>query len=92
MDMKDIRERLALLPYTYADFVGFTMRCIEQEYGVKEAIDNQFRVKPDSDTNDITKVVVDFLGLGEPIELVDDDEEMLVGASSMAGGRARAAY
>ena len=79
--MKDIRERLASLPYTYADFVGFTMRCIEQEDGVKEAIDNQFRVKPDSDTNDITRVVVNFLGLGEPLEIIDD-EEMLVDTSS----------
>ena len=81
MDMKDIRERLALLPYTYADFVGFTMRCIEQEDGVKDAIDNQFRVKQDSDTNDITRVVVNFLGLGEPLKIIDD-EEMLVDTSS----------
>ena len=71
----DMREKLASLPYSYDDFVRFTMRCIEQEEGAKEAIDKQFQVKPDSDTNDITKVLVDFLGLGEPLDLVDDDDE-----------------
>ena len=71
----DMREKLASLPYSYDDFVRFTMRCIEKEEGAKEAIDRQFQVKPDSDTNDITKVLVDFLGLGEPLEIVDDDDE-----------------
>ena len=47
----DMREKLASLPYSYDDFVRFTMRCIEQEDGVKDAIDRQFQVKPDSDTN-----------------------------------------
>lgn len=94
MDIMNMREKLASLPHSYDDFVRFTMQCIDQEDGVKEAIDNQFLMKPDSDTNDITKVVVDFLGLGEPLEIVDDDdeEEMLVGASSRTGGIARAAY
>ncbi len=72
-DEMNMKEKLASLPYSYDDFVRFTMQCIEREDGVKEAIDRQFQVKPDSDTNDITKVVVDFLGLGEPLELVDDD-------------------
>ena len=96
-DMINIREKLASLPYSYDDFVRFTMQCIEQEAGVKEAIDNQFRMKSDSDTNDITKVVVDFLGLGKPLEIVDDDEiddedGMPVGGSSKAGSFARVAY
>ena len=74
-DEMDMKEKLASLPYSYDDFVRFTMQCIERDGGVKEAIDRQFQVKPDSDTNDITKVVVDFLGLGEPLEIVDDDDE-----------------
>ena len=73
IDIMNMREKLASLPHSYDDFVRFTMQCIDQEDGVKEAIDNQFLMKPDSDTNDITKVVVDFLGLGEPFEIVDDD-------------------
>ena len=40
-------------------------------------------MKPDSDTNDITRVVVNFLGLGEPLELVDDDEEGMAYAEPM---------
>ncbi len=70
----NMKEKLAALPYSYDDFVRFTMQCIEREDGIKEAIERQFQAKPDSDTNDITKVVVDFLGLGESLELVDDEE------------------
>ena len=92
----NMKERLASLPYSYDDFVRFTMQCIEREDGVKEAIDRQFQVKPDSDTNDITKVVVVFLGLGEPLEIVDDDDEddFYAGAvetATMANGMARLA-
>ena len=91
----NMEERLAALPYSYDDFVRFTMQCIEQVNGVKEAIDNQFRLKPDSDTNDITKVVVDFLGLKEPVELIDDDDDVYVGAvetAARAGSMVRVAY
>ena len=92
----NMKERLASLPYSYDDFVSFTMQCIEREDGVKEAIDRQFQVKPDSDTNDITKVVVDFLGLGEPFELVDDDDEVdfyadAVETATLSNGMARLA-
>ncbi len=73
-DEMNMKEKLAALPYSYDDFVRFTMQCIEREDGIKEAIERQFQAKPDSDTNDITKVVVDFLGLGESLELVDDEE------------------
>ena len=93
----NMKEKLASLPYSYDDFVRFTMQCIEQEDGVREAIDDQFRMKPDSDTNDITRVVVNLLGLGEPLELVDDDEEGLAYAEpmrsvAMSGGATRVAY
>ena len=92
----DVRDKLASLPYSYDDFVRFTMRCIEQEEGVKEAIDRQFQVKPDSDTNDITKMLVGFLGLGEPLKIVDDDDEEdfyagAVETATMANGMARLA-
>ena len=95
-DEMDMKEKLASLPYSYDDFVRFTMQCIERDGGVKEAIDRQFQVKPDSDTNDITKVVVDFLGLGEPLEIVDDDDEEdfyagAVGTATQPNGMARIA-
>ena len=92
----NMEERLAALPYSYDDFVRFTMQCIEQVNGVEEAIDNQFLLKPDSDTNDITKVVLDFLGLKEPVDLVDDDDgDFYVGAvetAARAGSMVRVAY
>ena len=80
----NMREKLASLAYSYDDFVKFTMQCIEQEDGVKEAIERQFLVKPDSDTNDITKVVVDFLGLSEPLGFEDDEEDFHAGAIKTA--------
>ena len=74
------------------NFVRFTMRCIEQEDGVKETIDNQFRIKPDPDTNDITKVVVDFLGLGESLEIVDDDDIDSIYYSRIGNEKAKVKY
>ena len=70
----DMREKLISLPYSYDDFVRFAMQCIETEKGVEEAILEQFRIKPDSDANDITKVLCGCLGIGVPVELVDEDE------------------
>ena len=70
----NMREKLASLSYRYDDFVRFAMQCIEMEKGVEEAIWEQFRIKPDSDTNDITKLLCEHLGIGEPVELVDEDE------------------
>ena len=93
----NMKERLASLPYSYDDFVRFTLQCIEQDDGIKEAIDNQFRIKPDSDTNDITRVVVGYLGLGDPLDLVDGDDEdgFYAGTAetnTRAGGVMRMAY
>lgn len=73
-DDMDMREKLTSLPYSYDDFVRFVMQCIETEKGVEEAILEQFRIKPDSDTNDIAKVLCGCLGIGAPVELVDEDE------------------
>ena len=70
----DMREKLMALPYSYDDFVDFTMQCIEQEKGVKEAVEKQFSINPNSDTNDITEVVWRCLGIDEAVELIDDTE------------------
>ncbi|MBQ4464110.1 MAG: hypothetical protein II915_06825 [Eubacterium sp.] len=44
---------------------------------------------PDSDANDITQVLCDCLGIGEPLELVDDEYE---DESQYVNTAARAAY
>ena len=70
----DLEGKLVSLPYSYDDFVNFAMQCIQEEDGVEDAIREQFRINPDSDTNDITKVLCDCLGIGEPLEIVDDED------------------
>ena len=52
-----------------------TMECIDEDNRVKELIEQQFLTNPESDVNDITKVLLEYRGIGnEPLEIVDDDE------------------
>ena len=70
-----MEERLKRIPKSYDDFVKYTMECIDEDNSVKELIEQQFFTKPDSDVNDITKVLLEYRGIGnEPLEIVDDDE------------------
>ena len=42
---------------------------------LSEKIMEQLKYKPDSDTDDITMVLWKCLGIGEPLELIDDKKE-----------------
>ena len=70
----DIRERLRAVPGSYDDFVSSTARWMEKDDRIKSAILDQLEMKPDSSTKDIMNVLCDLLGIGEPVDLVDEDE------------------
>ena len=70
----NIREKLKAIPGSYEDFVNSTARWMEQDNEIRTAIMNQFEVKPDSTYSDIMSILCEHLGIGEPIELVDEDE------------------
>ena len=71
----EIKEKIDAIPNSYDDFVMFTSECMERDEHINDAILTQLRDYPDSDVNDITKVLCDCLGIGEPITLIDDVED-----------------
>ena len=88
MDRESIREMLMAVPGSYDDFVDDTVGWMESRDDIHDAILNQLRVKPLSDTDDLTKVLWEHLGIGEPLELIDDEES----ETCFATATARAAY
>ena len=89
MDRESIREMLMAVPGSYDDFVEDTVGWMESREDIRDAIINQLRVKPLSDTDDLTKILWEYLGIGEPLELIDDEYE---DESQYVNTAARAAY
>ena len=83
----DIRERLRAVPRSYEDFVNYTAERMEENAGLRDAVVEQMDSNPDANSSDILQVVVDFLGLSKPLEIVDDKED-----AGLAVGGMRAAY
>lgn len=54
-------------------FVNCTVRWMVKDGKIQSAILTQLHNNPESDTSDILEVLCDCLGLGEPLEIVDDD-------------------
>lgn len=90
----DIRDRLRAVPRSYEDFVNYTFRRIEENDSLRDAVIERLNSDPEANSSDILELVVNFLGLGEPLEIVDvDDEEgVYVGTVGAASGMIRAAY
>ena len=74
-------EMMQKIPGSYDDFVNDTADWMERDEKIRFAILEQLRIKPDSDTDDVTLVLWKCLGIGEPIEIVDD--EMYAPAAGM---------
>ncbi len=67
------RSILKSIPGSYDDFVVITNGWMEKDQSIRDAIIGQLEKKPDSNTDEITTILWDCLGIGEPIEIVDDD-------------------
>ena len=76
--MSDI-EILKNVPDSYDDFVNSIIRWMNRDANIRTKILDQLSVNPESTTSDILKVLCDHLGIGEPLELVDDDSIVGVG-------------
>lgn len=76
------------VPDSYDDFVDCTVRWMVKDGKIKTAILAQLRDNPKSNTSDVLEVLCDCLGIGESLELVDDEDEgedIVVSASDTAG-------
>lgn len=66
-------ELLRNVPDSYDDFVNSIIRWMNRDANIRTKILDKLSVNPESTTSDILKVLCDHLGIGEPLELVDDD-------------------
>ncbi len=75
--MSDI-ELLKNVPDSYEDFVNCLTRWMDRDPEIKNRILDQLNSNPDSSTSEILKILCDYLGIGEPLELLDDDSPVSV--------------
>ncbi|MBO4396454.1 MAG: hypothetical protein J5819_08935 [Eubacterium sp.] len=68
------KDMLRAVPGSYDDFVNSTSRWMERDDDISRAVLEQMRINPDSDTQDIMRVLWDCLGIGKPVELAEDGE------------------
>ena len=62
------------VPDSYSDFENCMYRWMNRDENFKISILEQLQKKPDSDTQDLMKILWDYLGIGDPVELVGEDE------------------
>ena len=74
--VKDWTEMLWKVPKSYDDFVTDTVRWMEQDEGIRDAILLKLKENPNADSDELTLVLWKCLGIGEPLELIDDDLEV----------------
>ncbi len=70
--MSDV-EMLKNVPDSYDSFVSCLNRWMSRDENIRKKILDQLRTNPNSTTSDLLKVLCEYLGIGEPLELVDDD-------------------
>ena len=68
------KDRLRAIPGSYDDFVNSTARWMENDEKIRTTILEQLDTNPNSTTHDIMTILCNALGIGEPIELVDEDQ------------------
>ncbi len=81
MNNQDIRSIMKEVPGSYDDFVSIMTGWMDSDDEIKSAILRQIEKDPMSDTDVLAKILWDHLGIGEPVDFVEDaDEEMLITA------------
>ena len=79
----DIRQRLKAIPGSYDDFVDSTARWMDRDAEIRADILKQFEAKPDSSYSDIMDILCRRLGIGKPVEIVEDEPRRRVKAAML---------
>ncbi len=80
--MSDL-ELMRNIPDSYDDFVNSMTRWMGRDKNIRTKVLDQLDKKPNSTTSDILKVLCDCLGIGDPIELVDDEDENVINIGNL---------
>ena len=74
-DYMDIEERLKTVPRSYDDFVRYVKESMAEDEDVKAFMEDYLETHPESNSGEVLLALFDFVGIGEPMEIVDDDDE-----------------
>ena len=80
--MSDL-ELMRNIPDSYDDFVNSMTRWMGRDKNIRTKVLDQLDKKPNSTTSDILKVLCDCLGIADPIELVDDEDENVINIGNL---------
>ena len=80
--MSDL-ELMRNIPDSYDDFVNSMTQWMGRDKNIRTKVLDQLDKKPNSTTSDILKVLCDCLGIGDPIELVDDEDENVINIGNL---------
>lgn len=80
--MSDL-ELMRNIPDSYDDFINSMTRWMGRDKNIRTKVLDQLDKKPNSTTSDILKVLCDCLGIGDPIELVDDEDENVINIGNL---------
>ncbi len=69
----DIRNRLRMVPRSYEDFVNYAAERMEENNDLCDAVLKYMDSNPDANSSDILEVIANNNGLGEPLEIIDDE-------------------
>lgn len=70
----NIREMLQAVPDSYEDFIDFTAAWMEKDDKVKNAVLDLLANKLEANSGDVLEVLSNCIGIGAPLELIDDEE------------------
>ena len=70
----NIIEILQSIPRSYDDFVRYVSDCINEDGNVEAVVLGQLQSNTSSTPGDVLKAIFKYKGIGEPIEIVDDED------------------
>ena len=76
MSREEILAMMWNIPGSYEDFVNDTTDWMMRDNNIQRAILEQLRNNPDSNTDDLTRVLWNILGIGKPLEILDDNGDV----------------
>ena len=72
----NIKEMMESVPGSYDDFVNTIVRWTNKDENIKSLIIEHVKNNPNSSTSDILGVLWKSLGIGEPLELIEDEDTL----------------
>ena len=69
------KETLRSIPNSYEDFVNSVNGWMEENETIKNKVLNQLNSNPKSTPSDVLGVLWECLGIGAPLEIVDDTKD-----------------